>query len=490
MTAKLIRKIFVSIFFMYLFGIIFANYFGAWNFPAKTKTLPPNLIRERALVVGQVSNFAQFYEKFHKKRTKFTLKLKKINNVDLSRKNIKLFVDLNLWQNYIPDYGDVIEINAKIEEIDVKNRYETNQKYRNIYYKISENSIGNYKNIRKSDGFKEILVDTRKAVLNKILLLYQTGFPREILPAIIIGDTNFISKKTKDFVSSAGLSHIISISGMHLAIIFMIISFFFKNKKSWIFFVTILTAIWFYSLLTGFSPSCVRSAIMLTFLVVANVFGKSAFTINNLVITCFLMLVINPRQLFQISFLFSFLGVFSIIYFFDFWKNIFTSIFPKNPIKNKNQNLLKKIILYPIITLREIFFVSLAAQTLLSPFVCFYFKSLNLSSILFNLVFVPFVGIIMWLTFATVGVSYISLSFAKFLAVFNSFLLNKIFEICLALHDKFSIFIKASFDVFYLLNLVIFLLFLPILPDIKRNFRYLRLYLLCLIIFIFNMFLI
>jgi ComEC/Rec2-related protein len=523
---KLIRKIFLYFLIFYIFGIFLCNFLGYWDYPDKKNKIPENFLKYRSEIVGEVISSPIIYEKYYKKRIKFYLKIDRINseneNFFAKNKNIKIFVDCNFSDSYFPIFGQKIKIYGKILKLELPNKYNNYLKYQKIYYKINENSFDNYLYFGKGNSVSLFFGNARQFILSKIQFLY-TGISLEILPALIVGDKGFLEENTKDFIKGAGISHIIAISGMHIAFLFAFVCLFFRNKKSPIFLFVVLSIIWFYAGITGFSPSCIRACFMLSLILVAGIFDRETFSVNNLIITCAIMLIINPRQLFMLSFLFSFLGIFSIFYFQSFWKKLFKNIFiffdevfgnilgikdfySNNRIKSTLKNDTKFKISLEIFSLNnvkflfkyifkifiEIFIVSLAAQTLLSPFVLFYFGNLNLSSIIFNLTIVPFLAIIMNFSFISIIFSIFNVSIlnyiAKIFVFINSILIEKVFFVTNFLYERVSFFLKVNDEYipYYLVLSICIILFFPILRDIKENKKYYFLFLIWIILFLIS----
>ena len=488
MQIKTIHKIFFYVFWVYIFSILFMNYFGYWDKPAKNQTIPNSLLANRSEIKGEILNAPAFYEKFHRKRIKFILQLHTVDGLDFANKDIKFFVDCNLDENYYPALGEKIKIYSEIEKLEYPNQYTNYLKYQNIYYRIQDNSLGNYAYDGKGNSIRHLFAEIRQSILDKILLLY-SGMSKEILPALIIDERSWTSKATKKFLNSAGLSHITSISGTHIVFVFFLVSIFFRNKKSLFYILVSLATIWFYSGITGFSPSCVRSSLTLSLIIIANIFDRKSFTLNNFMLTAFFMLLLDPRQLFMISFLFSFLGVFSIFYFYNFWKNDVFGFLQKQDIKSRETKIgFNKLLTLPHIILKETFFTTMAAQTFMSPFVIFYFNALNFSAILFNLIVVPFVGLMMVFAFVSIFFSYFSFIFpvAKFFAFLNTFLITKTFGLSYYFYERCSVVLKKDIDYFYLTIILCILLIVPILKNITAKSRSLRLYLLWIILFMAN----
>ena len=76
-------------------------------------------------------------------------------------------------------------------------------------------------------------------------------------------------------------------------------------------------ALWGYAGLTGGAPSVVRAATMFTLFTVAGMVRRQSDSMNSLASAAFVLLVLDPRMLGQLSFQFSFLAVLGILLFHD-----------------------------------------------------------------------------------------------------------------------------------------------------------------------------
>ena len=119
-----------------------------------------------------------------------------------------------------------------------------------------------------------------------------------------------------------GISHILSISGLHVSLLGMAIYKLLKRLK-FPFTLSIILAIIFlysYGALTNFSVSTVRSVIMMVLLLLSAIFGKTYDMLSAISLSAFLILLGNPIQLFNVGFQLSFSG---------FWNGCVTSLFSK-----------------------------------------------------------------------------------------------------------------------------------------------------------------
>ena len=85
----------------------------------------------------------------------------------------------------------------------------------------------------------------------------------EVVAAMTLGDKSALSQQTKETFNATGASHILAISGLHLGIIYMMVSLLIWGRR-WRLVTQVLTLVllWAFAFLVGLSPSVVRAAIM------------------------------------------------------------------------------------------------------------------------------------------------------------------------------------------------------------------------------------
>ena len=153
--------------------------------------------------------------------------------------------------------------------------------------------------------------------------------PKEagIAKALVLGDKSSLDKSVKDDFTAAGAMHVLAVSGLHVGILLFCLQFCFQKiyflRKKKLYFVVALIVLWLYALLTGASPSVVRATTMFTFLVIGKMRGHGMFSMEVLLSTAFLMLLISPAYLFDIGFQLSFSAMFAIALFFEGIQRIF-----------------------------------------------------------------------------------------------------------------------------------------------------------------------
>ena len=197
-----------------------------------------------------------------------------------------------------------------------------------------------------------------------------------VAAAILLGYDDKLADEVRKNYVAAGSMHILCVSGMHVGIIFLIASFLlgFLNRKKWqktLKHVILLVLIWLYALIAGLSPSILRASLMITFVIVGEMIGRKGFVINSIAASAFVLLCINPYNLFEIGFQLSYAAVIGIVVL---QRPIYNLIYVKNKLFDRAW---------------EITAVALAAQMATIPFTLFYFHQFTSYFWLSNLFMTP-----------------------------------------------------------------------------------------------------
>lgn len=141
-----------------------------------------------------------------------------------------------------------------------------------------------------------------------------TGQEFAIVKAMILGVRDGIDPELQQAYSAAGAVHILSVSGLHVGVLFAAVSFvlaFLKKRKGgkYVFAAIMLGLLWFYALMTGFSAPVLRSAFMFSLLLIGQTIGRSNNPLNTLAASAFLILLFDPYALTTAGFQLSYLAV-------------------------------------------------------------------------------------------------------------------------------------------------------------------------------------
>ncbi|WP_317993135.1 ComEC/Rec2 family competence protein [Bartonella gliris] len=163
------------------------------------------------------------------------------------------------------------------------------------------------------------------------------GEKGSIAAALITGQRGGISNHTNEALRTVGLAHILSISGLHMALLsgmvlvsirsflalFTVFSSYYSAKKFAAIVALMTTA--FYLLLSGMAISAQRSFVMIAVMLVAVLCNRSAVTMRNFAIAGLITLAITPHEILGPSFQMSFSATAALIAFFDWWSGRLSS---------------------------------------------------------------------------------------------------------------------------------------------------------------------
>ena len=217
-----------------------------------------------------------------------------------------------------------------------------------------------------------------------------------IAAALLIGDKSALSSEFKTDLRIAGASHLFAVSGMHLsiwsAVLFFGLRKIAKLRNSP--YIIATAFVLFYMALTGFSPSVLRSGIMLITIYTGNLVRKQADPLNSLCLSAILLLLFNIYLAGNISFLLSFFATFAIV-----------AVYPifEIRIKTKRNRSLKQRLL----SLFNVTVLSLLVLVVTAPISGFFFGSVSLLSPVASLICTLPVQITMISTFLGLSTGFI-----------------------------------------------------------------------------------
>jgi competence protein ComEC len=149
-----------------------------------------------------------------------------------------------------------------------------------------------------------------------------------IADAMVLGIREEIDHDLQKAYSAAGAIHVLSVSGMHVGIVYLLLQYLFGKrrlfkkqtqrfpKKEPIFALLVIVLLFAYALVTGFSASVVRATVMFSFIQLAPLFGRKHTIYNTLAFSAIVLLCYNPYWLFDVGFQLSYLAVFGIVWLY------------------------------------------------------------------------------------------------------------------------------------------------------------------------------
>lgn len=218
--------------------------------------------------------------------------------------------------------------------------------------------------------------DLQHRVLNSQLGPESQG----LIIAMLLGNDDFIEPWVRDSFAQSGIAHVLALSGLHVAVITLIIWFLLfpldyagGKKPRLVLTLLILIA---YDVLTGMSPSVIRSTVMIAFVFCSFLFYRKSTPLNSVAAAALAILVFAPNSLFSVGFQLSFITVTLLIVFYQ----VFDLKFPSN-----------RFLKYLCTTLVT------SAVAMLSTMVltAYYFNTTSMVAVFTNVLILPLVPVIM-----------------------------------------------------------------------------------------------
>lgn len=200
-----------------------------------------------------------------------------------------------------------------------------------------------------------------------------------MLDAMLFGNDELLGDGDRQIYSAAGLAHLLALSGMHVGIIAMIVSFalwpLYVGRHNRTRLTLVMVALWAYGILTGFAPSVARAIIMATVYMAGRILERHSVSINSLCLAGMLILLFNPADLYSAGFQLSFSAVAGIILFFPLL----------NRVDRRSHPVLYRVVSAPAL--------SVSAMILSGIVAAFHFHSYPLLFLMSNLAVTPIVPI-------------------------------------------------------------------------------------------------
>jgi competence protein ComEC len=226
---------------------------------------------------------------------------------------------------------------------------------------------------------------------------FEPGRDRDVAEAMLLGVKTKIDFETLSAYSALGAIHILSVSGLHVGLLYLglslIFGFLLKRRPAgpYVFFCLMMVLLWCYAGISGFSLPVLRSALMFSVILFAKTFLHRQQSLNTLAFSAFVLLFLHPASLFDAGFQLSYLAVWGLIAFQQRWASVFQ---------------FSGWLRWPLTQIWELTCVALAAQILTWPLIVYYFHQLPhpLSFFLLNPFLILFSSIALFLGFLLLAI--------------------------------------------------------------------------------------
>lgn len=190
---------------------------------------------------------------------------------------------------------------------------------------------------------------------------------------MLTGDKRGLSTEIRDYIGISGLGHILAVSGLHIGFVAALVLLLLKRCPGWVRCTVTSVVLWLYAIFVGFTPSVVRAVIMCETGLLTLIGGQRRDSLSSLALAMTVILTAMPISMFDIGFIMSCSAVFAIICF----SRMFTRGLRKIHVPRKIASAVA---------------VSASAQLGILPATIYYFHSIQVYSVLVNVLLMPLIS--------------------------------------------------------------------------------------------------
>lgn len=221
--------------------------------------------------------------------------------------------------------GDILKINCTPMEINNRGNpcefdyrfYMENQGIR--YMAFADRTDIKIHIIPEKRNFRYKALIIRKRIIGMYEKRGITGRNLALVAAMTVGEKDLLEQDQKDIFIKAGVMHIMAVSGLHAVVLSMFVFnllFFLKRRYNMIRVIVALIILWLFAYITGLTPSVMRATLMFSFIQAGNLLKRPANSMNSVLASAFVLIIIRPSVIFDAGFLLSYSAVIFIVAFY------------------------------------------------------------------------------------------------------------------------------------------------------------------------------
>ena len=300
------------------------------------------------------------------------------------------------------NYGDRIRANLSVDKPRGKSNpgqfdYRNYLENQNIFYISQISSPDSIQLLGEKYGFWfiQMLIIPLRTHCHKIFNTYFNDNTAALLAALILGEKQELDPQMIDNFKNVGVIHVLAISGLHvgfiITFIFSVLSLLRLNYRAKIW--ALLTVLIIYIIMVRFKTPVIRASSMAILYLIGQSLERKSSNYNIIFAAMTIILLIEPREIFNPGFHFSFMAVFSIIYGYEKLNQILplNAFIEKYKLRYRWLTIFRKLIWMPCL-------VSLAAVIGTAPLTLYYYGIFPSYALLANLLVIPLTGIIVFLS--------------------------------------------------------------------------------------------
>jgi competence protein ComEC len=221
-------------------------------------------------------------------------------------------------------YGDLLIIGAIPQQVEGPRNpgsfdYQRYLAANNVYHQVFL-----HKNqwLKIDSGQGHMIIAMAVKIRDKFLSIFRengiSGREYAVASALILGSSDLLDPETRREYAGSGAMHILSVSGMHVAVIFVVLNtlLVFMDKRRGMKIakaVLLIFCIWFYAAITGLSPAVLRAAWMISLVIIGSTWRRQANIYNVLAASAMLITLADPMIIINTGFQLSYIAVLGIV---------------------------------------------------------------------------------------------------------------------------------------------------------------------------------
>ena len=369
--------------------------------------------------------FEKFYNEFNLSQITVTIisnnkETEYKNTYKVRIENFKGFEDINLIlrisksKKITLNYGDKIKVSGEYSIPEEERNYggfsyKEYLKTQKVYgiYEADKVEILEYNNLSLIELFSN-------KIKLKIIENFRKIFPKdtsELFLGILIGYDDNLSEDIEESFRKSSLTHLLAVSGSHIAYIIVGISYLlklFKIPKKITSIMTILVLM-FFMYITDFSSSVVRASAMGIILLISLILFRKNDIQTTISISILIILIENPYKILDIGLLLSYFATIGIICFSKLNKN------------SKSELTLKERVIEYI---KDMALITVFANIFVIPIMIYNFNTISLTFVISNVIAGILIGPITIGGFILIIISFVNLKLTYIISIIYNLLLK------------------------------------------------------------------
>lgn len=413
-------------------AILCIFFFGLGWFFVGEKTFEGKIYEGQNQVIGRISDDVSYSS--YGNSAEVVLKDVYINGN--KEKNIALTIYIDSYDDF--QVGDIIAFDAEVEKVSLF----TLKNFNSFYYRDKTP----YTSTVDADDFvvqgNSVNADEKFRLAMKDLLYQNMGQTNgAVAYAVLFGDKTEVDDDIYQSYKTAGIIHLLTVSGLHVGFLIALLGFILKKcKVRGIYnFIICAICIGLYAYICGFAPSILRAGIMGLVLLSAKLSGKCYDNLNTLGLAGIIILLFSPLSALDVGFLMSFFCVLGIFVITPWLSKLCKKVFPK--------------------VVAESFAVSIGAEIGILPFLAVIYSNLNILTFFINLIVIPIFAVLYPFLFVSLFICAV-LPFMGFLLKICGWGFEIIYRIADFFGETSLIFDLEPFDIFLVAGVFVLLFFI------------------------------